>query len=412
MTPTLTLLPIDPVLAFALCGAGSLVGAAMMPLVRAADEVTRLGTRLFLAALLVVGLGMVPLLFLTLMPPPWAIFTAALGGVAGTVLVAWGFRAFDGRATPLPWVGGSVLALLATLTAAWLAGQRPYSLAIAGLTGAAGLAMVWDSWRVLRYPSDRAERALGACIALFGLVNLVRLVFTLGYEGPPRIHELYVPEALISLFSLYIATLPVVMALLAVNLVNSRLNTRLLERATTDELTGTLTRRALIEAAPRVLQRAEHDGRPMAAMMIDIDHFKAINDRHGHATGDAVLQNVAAALRQQLRPDALLARWGGEEFVIVLSVDDERSTRLVAERLRRAVEFPLPPTAGVPAATVSVGVSWFVEGDDLARALARADAALYRAKRTGRNRVEFAVSDVSRPSELGPEDQVGEGHAK
>jgi diguanylate cyclase (GGDEF)-like protein len=268
---------------------------------------------------------------------------------------------------------------------------------------------------VLRHPRDRAERAMGACIALFGAVNVVRLALTLPYEGPQRIHELYVPEPLVPLFALYFATLPVAVTLLVANLVNSRLNARLQERATTDELTGALTRRALIEAAPRVLQRAERDGRPMAAMMIDIDHFKAINDRHGHATGDAVLQAVAAALRQQLRPDALLARWGGEEFVIVLGVDDERSTRLVAERLRRAVEAPpAPPAPGamakLPAATVSIGVSWFVAEDDLARALARADAAMYRAKRSGRNRVEFAVSGVSRPLDLQPE-RHGEGHA-
>ena len=403
----MTLLPIDPIVAYALCGAGSLLGAAMMPLVRAGDAATRLGTRLFTAAMLAVGFGMLPLMFHTLTPPPWAVFVAALGGVAGTVLVAWGFRAFDARAVPGRAVVASVIFLAAVLTAAWLATPRAYALAIVGLTGAAGVAMLLDSWRVLRHPRDRAEGAMSACIALFGVVNLVRLAFTLAYEGPQRVHELYVPEGLLSLFSLYFATLPVAVALLVVNLVNSRLNARLQERATTDELTTALTRRALIEAAPRVLQRAEHDGRPMAAMMIDIDHFKAINDRHGHATGDSVLRSVAATLRQQLRPDALLARWGGEEFVIVLGVDDERATRLVAERLRRAVEAD---HAGV-AATVSIGVSWFVPGDDLALVLSRADAALYRAKRGGRNRVEFSVSRVTSPGELEGNHRQGDGQA-
>jgi len=359
------------------------------------------------------------------------VFVGALGGVTGTVLVAWGFRAFDGRTAPARGVAASVALLTGALTLAWLVGPWPYSLALAGLAGAAGLAMLYDSWGVVRRPRDLAERAMGICIFLFGVVNLTRLAFTLAYEGPPRVHELYVPEALLSLYGLYFATLPVALTLLAVNLVNCRLNARLLERATTDELTGALTRRALIESAPRVLQRAWHDGRPMAAMMIDIDHFKAINDRHGHAAGDAVLRTVAATLRQQLRPDALLARWGGEEFVIVLGVDDERTTRLVAERLRRSVELgradgaaPAPGAAGAAAAavqpgapaaaaanvatpatpaspattaTVSIGVTWFLPGDDLAVTLSRADAALYRAKRGGRNRVEFAVNPVTAP---------------
>jgi diguanylate cyclase (GGDEF)-like protein len=155
----------------------------------------------------------------------------------------------------------------------------------------------------------------------------------------------------------------------------------------------------------------------MAAMMIDIDFFKAINDRHGHAAGDAVLRNVCATLRRQLRPDALLARWGGEEFVIVLGVDDERSTRLVAERLRRSVEHggadggAAAPEANVPAtpavtATVSIGVTWFLPGDDLAATLSRADAALYRAKRSGRNRVEFAVNPVTSPGEPADADRT------
>ena len=404
----MSLLHIDPIVGFALCGAGSLLGAAMMPLVRANDEATRRGTRLITAALLLVGAGLSPLLLLTLSPPPWAVFVGALGGVAGTVLVAWGFRAFDGRAVPGIGLAASVGLLCAALTLSWLAGQRAYALAIVGLTGAAGFAMVFDSWRVLRHPRNRAEVAMGACIASFGVVNLMRLAFTLGYEGAHRVHELYVPEPLLPLFALYFALLPVAIALLVVNLVNSRLNTRLQERATTDELTAALTRRALIEAAPRVLQRAEHDGRPMAAMMLDIDHFKAINDRQGHAAGDAVLRGVAAALRQQLRPDALLARWGGEEFVIVLAVDDERSTRLVAERLRRAAEAADTGAS----ATVSIGVSWFLPGDNLAQALSRADAALYRAKRGGRNRVEFAVSQVSMPGELQAERSHGNGEGR
>ena len=155
----MTLLPIDPVIAYALCGAGSLLGAAMMSLARAGDDATRLGLRLFTAATLVVGCCLSPLLFLTLEPPAGAIFIAALGGAAGTVLVAWGFRAFDERPAPMAWVVASLLTSCGALALSWNAGERAYALTLAGLTGAAGLAMVVDSWRVLRHPRDSAERA-------------------------------------------------------------------------------------------------------------------------------------------------------------------------------------------------------------------------------------------------------------
>jgi diguanylate cyclase (GGDEF)-like protein len=133
--------------------------------------------------------------------------------------------------------------------------------------------------------------------------------------------------------------------------------------------------------------------RDVAVLMLDLDHFKTINDTRGHSTGDKVLTTVASTLRANLRHDALLARYGGEEFVAVVPVDDMPIARRVSERLRMAVEN-IDWTRGAELdrkVTVSVGVALVKRGEMLDGALHRADEALYRAKRDGRNQVQVSV---------------------
>jgi diguanylate cyclase (GGDEF)-like protein len=122
--------------------------------------------------------------------------------------------------------------------------------------------------------------------------------------------------------------------------------------------------------------------------MLDIDHFKAINDRFSHTVGDEVLRKLARSLRQQLRDVDLSARFGGEEFVLLLPDTDAPGARQVAEKVRLAVEEGTWGTVHPElAVTVSVGVAMLAPGDDATDLLARADAMLYRAKQSGRNRV-------------------------
>ncbi len=156
-------------------------------------------------------------------------------------------------------------------------------------------------------------------------------------------------------------------------------------QAGTDALTGLPNRRSLDTALAAQCALARREGRPCAVLMLDLDHFKAINDTHGHAVGDAVLRAFGRRLQSQLRRSDLCARYGGEEFVVLLAGTPFEPAEEVGERLRASVSAaPLVP--GVTA-TVSVGTASYRADDDMTSLLARADTALYEAKRSGRNRV-------------------------
>ncbi|SFL06958.1 GGDEF domain-containing protein [Methylorubrum salsuginis] len=165
--------------------------------------------------------------------------------------------------------------------------------------------------------------------------------------------------------------------------------TRDLERlAVTDPLTGLGNRRALDEALAKAVRE---EGAGLSLILADIDHFKAINDRHGHAVGDAVLVALAAALGAEARAGDRLGRWGGEEFVILCPATGLAEAQGLAEAMRRRVaETELP---GVGQRTCSFGVAERIAGESADGLLARADAALYAAKHNGRDRVETADAD-------------------
>jgi diguanylate cyclase (GGDEF)-like protein len=133
---------------------------------------------------------------------------------------------------------------------------------------------------------------------------------------------------------------------------------------------------------------------------MDLDHFKSVNDRYGHEMGDRVLVAVAAVLKSGLRPGDVVGRYGGEEFVGVVAGAGPESARLVAERLRQAVESMLPPKGGPAKLTISIGTTVFEprQGDERTEDLLhRADMALYAAKRSGRNRVVLVGPGQSLP---------------
>ncbi|MEO5699618.1 MAG: GGDEF domain-containing protein [Casimicrobiaceae bacterium] len=168
--------------------------------------------------------------------------------------------------------------------------------------------------------------------------------------------------------------------------------------ATTDLVTGTLNRRGFMGAAGQEFTRAARYERPLSVLAVDIDHFKAINDAHGHEAGDAVLQQFAAAWQALLRGTDRLGRMGGEEFAILLPETDAVHARELADRVRTAcaeTTFPFLPAGTV--VTVSVGVASMETGDSsIDHALARADRALYDAKAAGRNRVAAATAEAVR----------------
>lgn len=164
--------------------------------------------------------------------------------------------------------------------------------------------------------------------------------------------------------------------------------------ATVDALTGLMNRRALISSLQIEVERSARYGHPLSLVLLDVDHFKLINDKRGHRTGDIVLAALGRLLHASARRTDITARWGGEEFLIVLTSSDASGAMVFAERLRRSIEQMVVADASGVAVSVSasIGLSAYEPGDTLDVLVDRADRAMYSAKLAGRNRVAVAES--------------------
>lgn len=162
------------------------------------------------------------------------------------------------------------------------------------------------------------------------------------------------------------------------------------QNANIDTLTGCFNRRWLEHVYERESTRCAYNQQPLSMLMLDVDYFKAYNDHHGHLAGDYALCLVAHTLRKQLRPKDSLVRFGGEEFVILLPEIDSAEARDIGERLRASLEQVsnfYSPMGILPGVTISIGLAQMQAKDSLESLIARADAALYKAKQQGRNRL-------------------------
>ena len=175
-----------------------------------------------------------------------------------------------------------------------------------------------------------------------------------------------------------------------------RLETRsLAEIARTDPLTGALNRKGLADELMRIVRLGEGQTFPMTLVFIDIDHFKRINDAHGHGTGDQVIRGLAQLVRSAVQRDDLFARWGGEEFLLVFRDTPGLEGRNIAERLRERIASAQWPEG--LRVTCSFGVAEWHRGEDLNDGIKRADEAMYRAKQEGRDRVEIELETRDAP---------------
>ena len=164
--------------------------------------------------------------------------------------------------------------------------------------------------------------------------------------------------------------------------------------ASTDALTGLHNRGWLDDAFDREIKRSERDQLPLALIMIDVDDFKKYNDAYGHLAGDKILVCVAEAIRSPLRPNDLVARFGGEEFAVLLPETTVENAQIIAERLRSHVSDSEPGELGgktLPKVTISLGIAGRQPGYSLDMMIAAADVAMYHAKRNGKNRIEIAT---------------------
>ncbi|MFN7990402.1 MAG: diguanylate cyclase [Thermoanaerobaculia bacterium] len=238
-----------------------------------------------------------------------------------------------------------------------------------------------------RVPARRAGRFLVAGIlSVDVLVAGLRTVFAVVADAPK-------PVAVMTGIQLsYVALHVVAFAALGVGVLltaNEKLREDLEWQAWHDPLAGAYTRRIFFELVEKERHRSLRSGQPFALLMLDLDHFKAWNDRHGHQAGDRFLAAAAAAVRAVLRPSDVVGRYGGEEFVVLLPGASVEGAARAGERLRRAVAAVEIGPDVVDRGTASIGVAAIAgPDDDVASILRRADPALYRAKERGRNRVE------------------------
>nr|WP_308506853.1 GGDEF domain-containing protein [Pseudoduganella ginsengisoli] len=291
-------------------------------------------------------------------PPAWRVYWGIVA--AGFALVAWFFVVRPDFAARLTVVSAFVFYFYAEQAR-----------------------LVW------RYGTSHfSTRFFGTLITIQALVVLVR--FGMALRAMVSHIDLIRDNTVTSIYMGIGNFMALMLTVAFMTMATRRLQTILEQRSTHDPLTGVLNRRgfALFYEYQRLQMRRA--GKPMTLMEIDIDHFKAVNDRFGHMVGDKVLAHVARAVRETLRETDDVARFGGEEFIVLLPDSDERNAMLAAERirdaLRRFADIQLPMV------TVSIGIGCHASDEEsLDALLARTDAALYRAKQNGRDRVELAT---------------------
>jgi len=330
------------------------------------------------------------LLALNLESPP---LLAVIIGLCAALALRGGIRRFVGRVTT--W-RGSLLVLAPVLLFGVLARDpawRPLQAALNfGMLAALYAAMALDIGRHARDDLNwRWPWALSIPLLLgavgFGSRSLRALFWPDSLWAEMNVHSaLNVASAL----SYVVLVLLMHATLLA--LVVARLLGQLQRLARRDGLTGMLNRRAMLELLDRQMRQRRRADDVFSVLMIDIDEFKAVNDRHGHEIGDRALTHFARLMTQAMRAEDRIGRFGGEEFLVLLPSCDLARALTQAERLRLAVHAaPLPIDAGSLPLSVSIGVAqWPGSAEDASRLLARADAALYRAKHLGRNQVVAA----------------------
>jgi diguanylate cyclase (GGDEF)-like protein len=191
--------------------------------------------------------------------------------------------------------------------------------------------------------------------------------------------------------NLFISLLVTLVVVFLTHLTLSRYQRRIEEMATTDKLTGLLNRHAFTILVDKLLAAYRREPRPICVLLADIDHFKDVNDQHGHRVGDEILAGIASNLQLGLRATDLAVRWGGEEFLLVLQNCDLAEGERIAEKLRRGVAQEGLGGTGA-AVTISIGVSEFDGTETPDQTVNRADAALFQAKQGGRNRVCVATA--------------------
>lgn len=259
--------------------------------------------------------------------------------------------------------------------------------------------LAFHAWVVWKHGGRTfAARFMLIVLVLLCSVMAARASFALLYPLGTSLFTLSPMQAL------YLASFSfgqLLLSIAGILLASERLRQELEHLASNDSLTGAFTRRALYELGENEVARCERLGTRLSALMLDLDHFKKINDQYGHHVGDLVLSDFVQRTQGILRRPSILGRYGGEEFVALLPDTDREEALLVAERIRNS----LTTHPELPRCEVSIGVATFehTRSDTLRDLIARADTGLYRAKELGRNRVEEAEAHPAGHLTFGPQ---------
>lgn len=309
--------------------------------------------------------------------------------------VTWsGARVFNGRpALPGSLIAGAMVWLAASQWPGFEAGaevrSQLSSMIIAGYTWLTA----FEFWRGRSEPLVSRWPAI-VLFATHGAMFILRTPLNALLHGKDA--EQILASAWLSVLSLEAFLMTIATAFILLAMSKERTELRHKTAAMTDPLTGLLNRRAFLADAEALLQRQTSRDRPIGVLLIDLDHFKSINDRFGHSIGDKVLQIFAKTAQANLRQTDLVGRLGGEEFTVVLADASIDNAYLVADRLRKSFEIAAAVVEAQPLhATASIGVSVIVDpAQDLPKLITLADQALYLAKARGRNRVEVAPLEL------------------
>ena len=309
--------------------------------------------------------------------------------------VTWtGARVFDGRPVePVYLVTGAVLWLLLCRLPVLAEAIQTRALIAAGIVTAYTWLTAYEFWR------GRSEQLVSRWPAIFllfahGSLFLLRTPLAVLLPWAPSNKVFGSVWLTVLSFEALLFTISIAFILLA--MAKERTELRHRTAALVDPLTGIANRRSFLQDASQLAKRHSGNPRPTAVMLVDLDHFKSINDRFGHALGDRVLEIFSEAARKSVRSSDLLGRLGGEEFAAVLYDTSREKAVAVAERIREGFANAAKEVNGRPVgATVSVGLAYCQEAVlDMAEMLAQSDQALYFAKEHGRNRVEVATLDM------------------
>ncbi len=323
--------------------------------------------------------------------PDWLSIQCANAMVlVGVGLIGTGARQFDGRPPRLSTVAIAPLIWVAACAVPGIGDDiNARTIVVSGLGGALAVIAAREVWR------GRAERLLSrwpatVVLLVYGAATFVRIPVTLILPQPTGEYQ-FTASALYPLISFLTLLFAVVIAFLLLNMTKERSELRHIIASMVDPLTGVANRRAFLADAESLATQPRREGTSLAVMLFDLDHFKAINDRLGHAAGDAVLLSFALTATRMLGSGTLFGRIGGEEFGAVLCVENLGEALAMAERVRRAFAALERTDDIVP--TVSVGVALEdATTASLTAIMAAADRALYRAKAKGRNRVASGAS--------------------